>query len=249
VTVRVRTLTGSAASLGDHYGRLASGEHRGGATGAVWFGRGAAGLGLVGVPSKGHIRALMGARHSFTGEKLGHAFRKGKVKERPSARGHDMALSVPKDVSVLWALAEPAMCAEIEQAVIASALAVLGRLDQSPPIRTKGELVAGVGIAAAVIPVHMSLQGDPNLHVCGVISSKIQHPDTGRWYALDARELKKHQLTRSRAGSRHHWQAQTNVSVLRSRVELSISTTSTPRNLNASESRCRENRQRSSSRG
>jgi len=189
MTGRVRTLQASATSISDHYARGDRREAHDRVWEPFWFGRGAAALGLEGVPSKRQIRALMNATHPVSGEKLGNAYAKTTTGKRRAARGYDLTLAVPKDVSVLWALENEQVGSEIEHAVRAASIAVLERLDASPPIRTKEELVAGVGIAAAVFPEYTSLLGDPGLHVRCAVSSKVRHRKSGKWYALDAREL------------------------------------------------------------
>ena len=50
------------------------------------------------------------------------------------------------------------------------------------------------GLTMAVFRQSTSRADDPQLHSHVIISSKVQTPD-GRWYALDARVLKKHQRT------------------------------------------------------
>ena len=197
MTARVTTLSSSAGGIGDYYGEQVAGYYGDGGPTAFWYGAGAAGMGLAGVPTKDQITALMDGIDPGTGEKLGRRF--SKSKERPSARGYDLTFSAPKDISVYWALTNDAERAEIESAINDASLAVLEHFDKTCPIRVGGnsEVVTGAGITAAVIPEHTSRAGDPNLHVHCVISSKIQNPATGNWYALDARELKQHQHTLS----------------------------------------------------
>jgi len=196
MTVRVTTLTGSAAGIGGYYGEQLAGYYGAGGPGAFWHGAGSDVLGLSGVPSAEQLTALMEGVDPGTGDRLGRAFRTtddAAQDGRPSARGFDVTFSAPKDVSVLWALGDEATATAVLEAMNAAAVAVLDRLDADAPIRARGEIVSGAGLAMAVIPEHTSRAGDPNLHVHAVISSKVRHRMTGRWYALDARELKQHQ--------------------------------------------------------
>ena len=193
MTATVTTLSGTAGSIGGYYGEQIAGYYGDGGPTSFWYGAGATRMGLVVVPTTGQITALMDGIDPGTGEILGRRF--SKSKQRVSARGYDLTFGVPKDISVYWALTDAGERAEIEAAINAAAVAVLEHLDTVCPIRVgrDAEVVTGAGLAVAVVPEHTSRAGDPHLHVHCVISSKVQHPGTGLWYALDARELKLHQ--------------------------------------------------------
>lgn len=194
MTVRVTTLTAPAGSIGEYYGEQLGGYYGEGGPTGFWAGAGSGVLGLEGTPMAPQITALMAGVHPATGQQLGRRFREnaGDAK-KPSARGYDITCSVPKDISVLWAMGSDQTQAEIERAVTTSAMSLVNYLDSRAPIRARGAVRTGAGLAVAVIPEHTSRNGDPNLHVHVVVSSKVQDPETGRWYALDARELKQHQ--------------------------------------------------------
>jgi len=194
MTVRVTTLSGSAGGIGEYYGEQLGGYYSDGGPGGFWLGRGAEILGLEGRPSAEQIATLMTGHSPTTGERLGRRFRENlEPGQNPSVRGFDATFSVPKDISVLWTLGSLETQVAIEEAVNAAAVAVIAQFDELAPIRARGAVRSGSGLAIAVIPEHTSRVGDPNLHVHAVISSKVQDPETGRWYALDARELKLHQ--------------------------------------------------------
>ena len=170
------------------------------ASGAFWMGAGAARLGLDGVPAGRQIAALVEG-HDGDGVRLGRKF------GDTSARAFDVTFSVQKEVSILWAAADGPTRAVIEQAVVDAATAVLDdqvgaraatRMRTGPDggflaADRKPVMVSAEGPAVAVIPEFTSRKGDPQLHVHGLVSSKVWEPTTERWLALDARELKQDQ--------------------------------------------------------
>jgi len=184
MTARVRTL----GRLSEETLRNYCGQGR---PAGIWVGTGAKDLCLHGAPTRKQLRALMDAKHPGTGAQLGHKF--STSNSRPSAHGYDLTFAVPKDISVYWALTNAAERDEIEAAVNAAALAVLEHLDTTSPIRVNRDVVTGTGLVIGVFPQYVSRAGDPNLALRCVISSKVRNPETGKWYALDARELTRHQ--------------------------------------------------------
>ena len=101
------------AEVGSYY--LAAGEPKG-----RWFGDAAAALGLSGVVDDGGFVAVLAGVDPFSGVALGRGFG-----ER-SVRGYDVTFSAPKSVSVLAAVADPAVRAEVHAAHEAAVDAVLG---------------------------------------------------------------------------------------------------------------------------
>ena len=225
MTVRVTTVSGgggAGAAVGLYYGQVierqkdvvkerdidgldagvsgAVGGYYESASGAFWMGKGAARLGLDGVPNAAGIGRLVDGVDA-DGVQLGRKFGEA------SARAFDVTFSVQKEISILWAAAAPDVREVIEQAVVDAAVAVLD--DQvgvraATRMRTgpNGEFLAAderpvmvdaEGPAVAIIPEFTSRKGDPQLHVHGLVSSKVFEPTTERWLALEARELKQDQ--------------------------------------------------------
>jgi conjugative relaxase-like TrwC/TraI family protein len=157
-----------------------------GAGAAQWHGQGATVLGLDGdVASKDFAALLDGG--SPDGLRLGQKF------GDKSARAFDVTFSAPKDVSVLWALADPKTRATIETAFTDAVDAVLNGVEGRALSRTGiGGVISPIktsGLAIAKVVEHTSRAGDPALHCHAVTFSKVQCAD-GKWRALDARELK-----------------------------------------------------------
>ena len=107
MTVRVTTLSGSAGGTGEYYGEQIGGYYDDGGPTGFWAGSGSDVLGLSGVPTAEQITSLMEGVGPVSGQSLGRRFRENAgPDQKPSARGYDMTCSVPKDISVLWALVD-----------------------------------------------------------------------------------------------------------------------------------------------
>ncbi len=185
MAVRVSSLKGAGAGryyvaeVGSYY--LAAGEPAG-----RWFGDAAAELGLVGeIDDEAFVSVVNGVEPS-SGVLLGRRF------GEKSVRGFDVTFSAPKSVSVLAAVADPAVRAEVLAGHDAAVEAVLGYVQRHAQtrFRVSGEVVSvdAAGIAVGVFRQHVSRELDPQLHTHAVIASKVLAPD-GRWLALDARSL------------------------------------------------------------
>ena len=115
--------------------------------------------------------------------------------ERPTPHavaGFDLTFTVPKSVSVLWAVANPQVQAVISQAhqdAVTDALTFVQ--DRALFTRTGTDGIAQVrtrGLLATAFEHWDTRTGDPNLHTHVVIANKVQGPD-GQWRSLDSRAL------------------------------------------------------------
>jgi len=193
VTVRVTTLKGAMAGryyteqLPSYY--LDAGEPPG-----RWFGHGARMLGLDGVVDDGAFLAVMAGLHPTTGERLGRRFGDSSV------RGFDATFSAPKSVSVLFAMGDEQLRAQVTEAHDRAVDAVLGWVESQAltRLRRRGHVVCvdAEGIMIGVFRQHSSRRLDPQLHTHAVIANRVRAPD-GRWLALDARTIKMDQRTLS----------------------------------------------------
>jgi conjugative relaxase-like TrwC/TraI family protein len=146
-----------------------------------WMGRGAADLGLTGKVEDGQLSALMAGRDPKTGETL----REHDVK----VAALDLTFSAPKSISVLYAVADERVSAELvvchEQAVEAA----LGYLEDTAVLvsrRTGGgalSLHQGGGFVTAAFRHRMSRALDPQLHT-HCVSANLAKGNDGRWTAL-----------------------------------------------------------------
>ncbi|HVV35188.1 MAG TPA: MobF family relaxase [Acidimicrobiales bacterium] len=177
------------ASAGAYYTEELGGYYvDGGEPAGRWWGSGAEReFELSGDVDADEFLALMAGRDPATGALLGRAYG-----ER-SARGYDITFSAPKSVSVVWAVGEPDLRAEVAAAHDAAVEAVLSFVERHAHVRPSigGQVVVvdGRGLAVARFRQHTSRALDPQLHTHAVVVAKVRAPNGG-WYALDARLIK-----------------------------------------------------------
>jgi conjugative relaxase-like TrwC/TraI family protein len=168
-----------------------------------WIGAGLAGLADGnGVPTEslvdeqGMNRLYGQGIDPVTGAALGRRFPTYPPqgdRPRPGAvSGFDLTFTVPKSVSVLWALADgktQARIARAHAAAVHDALAILQRDALFTRIGVHGcGQVATRGAIAAAFDHWDTRTGDPNLHTHVVLANKVQGPD-GRWRTVDSKAL------------------------------------------------------------
>ena len=106
--------------------------------------------------------------------------------------GYDLTFSPVKSVSTLWAVADPAVAAVIEeahQAAVKDALAFIE--DHAMFTRTGPQGIRQVnvgGLVATAFTHRDSRAGDPDLHTHVAVANKVQTLD-GRWLSIDGRVL------------------------------------------------------------
>lgn len=117
------------------------------------------------------------------------------VKANPSrsaVAGFDLTFTVPKSASVLWALGEETVQAEVVGAHRAAIDGVLELIeDRFLHTRIGAQSCAQVparGLIAAAFDHFDSRAGDPHLHTHVVVANKVQGPD-GQWRSVDGQEL------------------------------------------------------------
>ena len=117
-----------------------------------------------------------------------------------SVRGFDATFSAPKSVSVLFAIGDEQLRAQVTEAHDRAVDAVLDWIESQAHtrMRRRGHMVCvdAEGIVVGVFRQHTSRRLDPQLHTHAVIANRVRAPD-GRWLALDARTIKMDQRTLS----------------------------------------------------
>ena len=164
-----------------------------------WMGRQASAFGLGGEVSTDALESLLSGRHPVTGQVLGRELldrvdRHGNVTR--AVAGYDATFSAPKSLSVLWALTGDDGLAECHDRAVDAAVAMIEKYGSTTRIRSNGTRLhpdTG-GLTAAMFRQSTSRADDPQLHTHVVVSAKVQ-TDDDRWWALDARVLKRHQQT------------------------------------------------------
>ena len=108
--------------------------------------------------------------------------------------GFDATFSAPKSLSVWWALTGDHRLLEAHDVAVSAALEHLARFGSTTRIRRDGGRLHPDtnGLTMATFRQTTSRADDPQIHTHAVISAKVQ-TSNGRWYALDARYLKRHQ--------------------------------------------------------
>lgn len=119
--------------------------------------------------------------------------REEKERKRPrTVAGYDYTFSVPKSVSVLWAVADGGTQALIGRAHHAAIREVIDLVERDVAAsRTGTNGVAQVdvrGVVATAFDHFDSRAGDPQLHTHVVIANRVQAGD-GKWRTLDGRPM------------------------------------------------------------
>jgi conjugative relaxase-like TrwC/TraI family protein len=169
----------------------------------VWVGGGLAGLNDGhGLPSglpvdETTLGRLFGHGHDpVTDLPLGRGLATRRLPDGSSTvvgvAGFDLTFTVPKSASVLWALGDPHIQAEVLAAHHATINVVLGWAEREIVVTRTGHAGATPlrtrGVVAARFDHYDSRAGDPNLHSHLALANRVQGED-GVWRALDARLL------------------------------------------------------------
>jgi conjugative relaxase-like TrwC/TraI family protein len=105
---------------------------------------------------------------------------------RGSIPGFDLTFSVPKSVSLTWALGSRPAAVQVAEAHRASVAAALDYMQRAACWTRRGaeiEFVPGNGFLAAAYVHRSSRAGDPQLHTHVLVANATQGPD-GRWTRL-----------------------------------------------------------------
>lgn len=155
--------------------------------------------------SEEHLFRMLGMlQDPATGKPLGRAPARVATAVDGSTRrpvaGFDLTFSVPKSVSVMWALADADTQRAIYDAHVAAlrfTLAHAERMVFATRSGTGGVLQEDVrGIVAAAFDHWDSRSGDPQLHTHVAVLNRVQNAD-GAWKTLDSRALFKATVTLS----------------------------------------------------
>ncbi|MBT8163712.1 MULTISPECIES: MobF family relaxase [Arthrobacter] len=114
---------------------------------------------------------------------------------RRAIAGFDLTFSVPKSVSVLWALSPRSLQDQILQTHHYAVNATLQWLEESVIHTRAGRngvaRIGTTGAIAAAFDHWESRSGDPQLHTHLVIANRVQRITDGAWVTLDSRTLYK----------------------------------------------------------
>lgn len=182
-----------AAGLDEYY--TGAGEAPG-----QWVGTAAPLLGLDGTVDGDELRAVLAGLAPGTGLTPNGVELKTHQRRVP---GFDLTFSVPKSVSVLWALGDPLVQSEVTagcEAALAESLAWMereacfvrrgsnNRQATHDPADFGTRRMVAEGFVAAQFPHRTSRLGDPHLHWHVLVANTARGVD-GRWTALDGTAL------------------------------------------------------------
>ena len=159
-----------------------------------WLGRLSESLGLHGAVTLEHLLHVLDGRHPLTGKRL-VPFRKDRV------AAHDLTLSAPKSVSVIWALAPEALREAVDRAQAKSVEVTLEYIERTVPVVRRGDGGRIVETAAELLAVafahHTSRQTviqarndlppDPQIHTHVLLAMARRHD--GRLVAINSAAL------------------------------------------------------------
>jgi conjugative relaxase-like TrwC/TraI family protein len=116
--------------------------------------------------------------------------------------GYDLTFSPVKSVSTLWAVADPHLAAQIEEAHQAAVQDALSFIERHALFTRQGRngvrQVNVTGLVATAFTHRDSRAGDPDLHTHVAVANKVQTLD-GRWLSIDGRVLFKATVAASEA--------------------------------------------------
>ncbi|HVA07818.1 MAG TPA: MobF family relaxase [Acidimicrobiales bacterium] len=164
---------------------------RGGAAG--WIGRSAANMGLDGPVDPRSLDALLHGQHPRTG----HALRS----PRASVHGLDLTFTVPKSISVLFALGGDGVAHHVLDAQRAGVLGAITYLEEHALGAPRGSgddrrILPTTGAVGAAFTHYVSRNHDPHVHTHVVMANLVQGVD-GRWGACDGRGVWAHRQAAS----------------------------------------------------
>jgi conjugative relaxase-like TrwC/TraI family protein len=117
---------------------------------------------------------------------------KGSRPRTQTVAGYDLTFSPVKSVSTLWAVADPHLAAQIEQAHQAAVRDALSFIERHALFTRQGRngvrQVNVTGLVATAFTHRDSRAGDPDLHTHVAVANKVQTLD-GRWLSIDGRVL------------------------------------------------------------
>lgn len=196
VVLRVTTLYASTAAVTAGYYTKYLTEAEGEIPGR-WTGKQADLHGLAGNVNAEQLELILSGRHPVTGVTLGFPLTDRTTSDGRLVRavsGFDATVSAPKSLSAWWAITGDNRLLEAHDTAVRAVIDTLERYGATTRIRSNGQRLHPDtnGLTIAAFRQTTSRLDDPQIHSHVVISAKVQ-VDSGRWYALDARLLKKHQ--------------------------------------------------------
>jgi conjugative relaxase-like TrwC/TraI family protein len=149
-----------------------------------WVGAGTPALGLTGAVAGEDLGAVLAGLDPSNGDRLASSARK--------VPGFDVTFSAPKSVSLLFALSDPAVSAQVIGAHETAVETTLSYLEDAACRTRRGhagtERLRAEGFIGAAFRHRTSRAGDPQLHTHVLVANLVRGTD-GAWGTLDSRGL------------------------------------------------------------
>ena len=186
---------GGSAADGSYYVSLTSESYYtdGGEPPGKWFGQGAKALGLVGKVDGTPLRNLLAAMSPDGKTELLKIQKSKDGSRRDRAPGFDITFSVPKSVSVAFALSNDETRKIIRESIDRATLKVLSFVESTLPLARRGKggmQQEHAKLVAALFDHTTSRAGEPQLHRHCVIVNLCQRQDTA-WRTVNSNLLAK----------------------------------------------------------
>lgn len=181
---------GLMGGVGDYYTEQAHSE---------WHGNAARLLGLEGTINQRDFENLLTGRGP-AGQPLGRIRADSPDSKRKRVPGYDITLSVPKSISILWAIG----CVRVQYVVIETLLMAarltIGELESDLPLARRGrggKTEINAGLVVGMFLHKLSRANDPQLHVHCIIANACFGSDK-QWSAVNSRKV--HEFTMTLGG-------------------------------------------------
>lgn len=179
----IQVLKGSASGIADYFAHEQASDYYAAERNGEWFGGGADRLKLSGEIDRRSFQNLMAGVRDDGSQITG--------KRTNKTPGYDLTFSVPKSVSLAWALSDMATQKSIEAATMRAVKSTLDDVTEIVPLGRRGkggkELIHGE-LAAALFFHFTNREQEPQLHIHAVLANCLFGSD-GRWSAINSRLL------------------------------------------------------------
>ena len=214
----IKTIQGGAGSVSKYFGLLGGvSEYYDTDEMSEWQGRAAELLGLNGSVQRSEFENLLAGRGP-DGHPLGRIRVDSPNSKTRRVPGYDMTLSVPKSVSVLWAIGDEHVRKEVQDAVLTSARRTMRELETNLPLARRGrggKTQIHADLAVGMFFHKLSRANEPNLHVHCIVANACRGAD-GQWSSVNSRKLHEYTMTLGSVFRSHVFDQ------LKSRLDISV---------------------------
>lgn len=201
----IQILSGGASATSAYHGLMASnGQYYVSGHRSQWFGHAAYLLNLDGPVGKQDFENLLSGR-TPGGQRLGNIRPDSPKTKTRRVPGLDLTLSVPKPLSVLWAISGDQLQSKISDILMKAARLTVDDIERDIPLARRGrggQSEINSQLVVAMFLHTLSRANDPNLHVHCVIANACRGED-GNWSSVNSRKLHDWTMTLGRVFRAH----------------------------------------------